>query len=183
MDKNNEENIQQKLVSFFKNSGFNVIEQCVDDPVQFTNIDLCKTHDIFGIDVVAQNHEELWITEVKGETNGGLPAATSNFMTGLGQIMTRITREEVNKVAQLARLELNEHQINIQAEQLEKILDYIKQLEKINTDDVPCTTRAIEVTNVLRKDEMKISDCSDELLKLGPSREDKFYKVPRIINE
>ena len=92
MDKNNEKNIQQKLVSFFKNSGFNVIEQCVDDPVQFTNIDLCKTHDIFGIDVVAQNPEELWITEVKGETNGGLPAATSNFMTGLGQIMTRITR-------------------------------------------------------------------------------------------
>ena len=97
--------------------------------------------------------------------------------------MTRITREEVNKVAQLARLELNEDQINIQAEQIEKILDYIKQLEKINTADVPCTTRAIEVTNVFRKDEMKKSDCSDELLKLGPSREDKYFRVPKIIND
>ena len=88
----NEKNIQRKLVSFFKNSGYNVIQQCVDDPTQFTDIKNCKTHDVFGIDVVAQNSEELWITEVKGETNGGLPAATSTFMSGLGQILSRITR-------------------------------------------------------------------------------------------
>ena len=97
--------------------------------------------------------------------------------------MSKITKEEVKKVAHLARLELNENEINNHAQQLEKILDYIKQLEKINTADVPCTTRAIEVTNVLRKDEMKKSDCSDELLKLGPSREDKYFRVPKIIND
>ena len=67
--------------------------------------------------------------------------------------MKRISSDEVKKVAQLARLELNENEINQHAEQLEKILEYIKQLEKINTEDVPCTTRAIEVVNVLRKDE------------------------------
>ncbi len=97
--------------------------------------------------------------------------------------MTKITKEEVKKVARLARLELNENEINKHAEQLEKILDYIKQLEKIDTDNVPCTTRAIEVINVLRKDEKKNSDCSKELLELGPSREDKYFKVPKIINE
>ena len=47
--------------------------------------------------------------------------------------MARISKEEVKKVAQLARLELNEDQINNHAEQLAKILDYIKQLDKINT--------------------------------------------------
>ena len=97
--------------------------------------------------------------------------------------MTKITKEEVKKVAHLARLELNENEINNHAEQLEKILDYIKQLEKIDTDDVPCTTRAIEVVNVFRKDEKKNSDCNEELLELGPSREDKYFKVPKIINE
>ena len=97
--------------------------------------------------------------------------------------MTKINKEEVKKVAHLARLELGEHEINNHAEQLEKILEYIKQLEKINTDDVPCTTRAIEVINVLRKDEKKNSDCKDELLELAPSREDKFFKVPKIISE
>ena len=96
--------------------------------------------------------------------------------------MTKITKEEVNKVAHLARLELNEDEINNHADQLEKILKYIKQLEKIDTDDVPSTTRAIEVTNVFRKDENKKSDCTEELLELGPSREEKFFKVPKIIS-
>ena len=97
--------------------------------------------------------------------------------------MARIEKEEVKKVAQLARLELNDDQISCHAEQLEKILGYIKQLEKINTDNVPCTTRAIEVTNSFRKDEKIKYENSEELLDLAPSREDKFFKVPKIIND
>ena len=97
--------------------------------------------------------------------------------------MTKITKEEVEKVAHLARLELNENEINNHAEQLEKILDYIRQLEKIDTEDVPCTTRAIEVVNIFRKDEKKNSDCSDDILDLGPTREDRYFKVPKIMNE
>ena len=97
--------------------------------------------------------------------------------------MAKITKEEVKKVAHLARLELNENEINNHAKQLEKILEYIRQLEKIDTDDVPCTTRAIEVVNVFRKDERRNSDCNEELLELGPSREENFFKVPKIISE
>ena len=97
--------------------------------------------------------------------------------------MTKITREEVKKVAHLARLELNENEINNHAEQLEKILEYIKQLEKIDTEDIPCTTRAIEVLNVFRKDEKKNFDFTQELLELSPSREDDYFKVPKIIKE
>ena len=97
--------------------------------------------------------------------------------------MTKITKDEVKKVAHLARLELKEHEIVNHAEQLEKILEYINQLEKIDTDNVACTTRAIEVTNVFRKDEKKNSDCTEKLLELGPSREDQYFKVPKIINE
>ena len=62
-------------------------------------------------------------------------------------------------------------------------MEYIKQLEKINTEDIPCTTRAIEVVNVLRKDEKKNYENSEEILDLSPSRENKFFKVPKIINE
>ena len=47
---------------------------------------------------------------------------------------------------------------------------------------MPCTARAIEVTNVFRKDEKKSSDCTRELLELSPSKEDKYYKVPKIMN-
>ncbi|ABM71476.1 Glutamyl-tRNA(Gln) amidotransferase subunit C [Prochlorococcus marinus str. MIT 9515] len=97
--------------------------------------------------------------------------------------MKRISSDEVKKVAELARLELNENEIHQHAEQLEKILEYIKQLEKINTENIACTTRAIEVVNVLRKDERRDYENSDELLDLAPSRENKFFKVPKIINE
>ena len=97
--------------------------------------------------------------------------------------MKRISSDEVKKVAQLARLELNESEIQQHAEQLEKILEYIKQLEKINTENVPCTTRAIEVVNVLRKDENKNYENTEEILDLAPSRENKFFKVPKIISE
>ena len=97
--------------------------------------------------------------------------------------MKRISSDEVKKVAQLARLELNNNEIKQHAEQLEKILDYIKQLEKINTENIPCTTRAIEVVNVLRNDEKKEYENSEELLDLAPSRENKFFKVPKIISD
>jgi len=97
--------------------------------------------------------------------------------------MSRISKEEVKKVAMLARLELNDNEIKNHANQLEKILDYIKQLEQINTENIPCTTRAIEVINVLRKDEKRIYSESESLLDLAPSREEKFFKVPKIIND
>ena len=97
--------------------------------------------------------------------------------------MKRISSDEVKKVAQLARLELNASEIEQHSEQLEKILDYIKQLEKINTKNIPCTTRAIEVVNVFRQDEKKDYANSEELINLAPLRENKFFKVPKIIND
>ena len=97
--------------------------------------------------------------------------------------MSRISREEVSKVAQLARLKLNEEQIENHATQIEKILDYINQLEKIDTKNVPCTTRAIEVINNFRSDTKEIFSDRDEILDLAPSREDDFFKVPKIIKE
>ena len=94
--------------------------------------------------------------------------------------MSRISREEVSKVAQLAKLKLNEEQIDNHAKQIEKILDYINQLEKIDTTNVPCTTRAIEVINNFRNDVKEKSKIRDDILDLAPSREDDFFRVPKI---
>ena len=97
--------------------------------------------------------------------------------------MSRISKEEVNKVAKLARLKLNDEQIENHANQIEKILDYINQLEKIDTTNVDCTTRAIEVVNVVRSDKKETFKNRDDILNLAPSREDDFFKVPKIIKE
>tara|TARA_B100000212_G_scaffold79984_1_gene57097 strand:+ start:172 stop:465 length:294 start_codon:yes stop_codon:yes gene_type:complete len=95
--------------------------------------------------------------------------------------MQKITEVQVKKVAELARLKLDNKQVRHHAEQIEKILDYINHLEKIDTKDVPCTTRAIEVVNVLRTDKNKKFEDREELLNLAPSRENDFFKVPKII--
>ena len=97
--------------------------------------------------------------------------------------MTRISSEDVSKVAKLARLDIPENQLEVYANQLEKILEYVSQLDKINTENVPPTTRAVEVVNVLRNDEIEESNIREDLLELGPSREGEFYKVPKIISE
>ncbi len=97
--------------------------------------------------------------------------------------MSRISKEQVKKVAELARIELNEDEIDHHSYQLEKILDYINQLEKIDTENIPCTTRAIEVVNVVRDDINEKFDETDQILDLAPSREDDFFKVPKIIKE
>ena len=97
--------------------------------------------------------------------------------------MSRITKKEVSKVAKLAKLKLNEEQIDNHATQIEKILDYIKQLEKIDTTNIPCTTRAIEVINNFRSDEREKYDNRDDILNLAPAREDDFFKVPKIIKD
>ena len=97
--------------------------------------------------------------------------------------MSRISKEQVKKVAELARIELNEDEIDHHSFQLEKILDYINQLEKIDTENIPCTTRAIEVVNVVRDDINEKFDETEQILDLAPSREDDFFKVPKIIKE
>ena len=99
-----EKSVQKNLVTWFKINSYAVIEQCIDNPILFNDITKCRTHDIFGIDIVAKrnksykyvlaNHYQknvLWIIEVKGETKGGKAAAISNFYYGIGQIITRMS--------------------------------------------------------------------------------------------
>ena len=97
--------------------------------------------------------------------------------------MTKISSDDVRKVAKLARLDLPDNEIDLYAKQLEKILGYIEQLEQVNTNNTPPTTRAVEVVNVLRKDVIDSSDIRKELLNLAPSREGDFFKVPKILSE
>ena len=97
--------------------------------------------------------------------------------------MSRISSDQVKKVAELARIDLNNDQVKHHATQLDKILDYINQLERINTDKVQCTTRAIEVVNVTRSDNKKLYENREEILKLAPSRENDFFRVPKIIKD
>ena len=89
--------------------------------------------------------------------------------------------EQVRKVASLARLELSETEEQQFTGQLNSILDYIQQLDELDTTDVPPTTRAIEVSNITRSDEIKVFPEREAILESAPDREEDFFKVPKIM--
>jgi aspartyl-tRNA(Asn)/glutamyl-tRNA(Gln) amidotransferase subunit C len=84
--------------------------------------------------------------------------------------MSRITADDVRKVAKLARLELPEAKIATYTEQLERILDYVAHLQEVDTTDVPPTTRAVEVVNVTRADAVDPTPVREDLLDQAPQR-------------
>ncbi len=98
-------------------------------------------------------------------------------------LMTRITAEDVRKVAQLARLDLPEERIATYTGQLERILDYVAHLQQVDTEGVPPTTRAVEVVNVTREDRVDPTPVREELLDLAPQREGDFFRVPKILGD
>ena len=76
--------------------------------------------------------------------------------------MTKISSSDVRKVAQLARLELPEDQIETYTAQLEEILTYVDQLQEIDTQNIPPTTRAVEVVNAMREDFVEVNSSRED---------------------
>lgn len=92
-----------------------------------------------------------------------------------------IDREQVRKVANLARLEIASNEEEPFASQLSGILDYFEQLNELKTDDVEPTTRAIDVNNVTRLDELKPFADREAILQAAPDQNGDFFKVPQIL--
>ncbi|MEM9163936.1 MAG: Asp-tRNA(Asn)/Glu-tRNA(Gln) amidotransferase subunit GatC [Cyanobacteria bacterium P01_F01_bin.4] len=92
-----------------------------------------------------------------------------------------IDLDQVRKVAHLARLDLTTDEEAQFTEQLNSILGYVEQLSELDTDDIEPTTRAIEVSNITRKDELKPFEDREAILDCAPDREEDFFKVPKIL--
>jgi aspartyl-tRNA(Asn)/glutamyl-tRNA(Gln) amidotransferase subunit C len=93
-----------------------------------------------------------------------------------------IDREQVHKVAHLARLELTTAEEEQFTTQLSSILDYFEQLSELDTNDVEPTTRAIEVSNITRQDALQPWPEREDILDCAPERDGDFFRVPKIIN-
>ena len=94
-----------------------------------------------------------------------------------------IDREQVHKVAHLARLELTDEEEIEFTSQLGSILDYFEQLSELDTSQVKPTTRALEVTNVTRLDELHSFADREAILAGAPEQEGDFFKVPKILSQ
>ncbi|HIK05894.1 MAG TPA: Asp-tRNA(Asn)/Glu-tRNA(Gln) amidotransferase subunit GatC [Trichormus sp. M33_DOE_039] len=93
-----------------------------------------------------------------------------------------IDREQVRKVALLARLELTSEEEEQFTTQLGSILEYVEQLSELDVTNVPPTARAIDVSNVTREDELQPYPEREAILNNAPEQEGEFFKVPKILN-
>ncbi len=92
-----------------------------------------------------------------------------------------ISREDVEHVAWLARIELSEEEKPLFTEQFNQILDFFKKIDEVDTEEVPPTYHVLDLVNVYRRDEIGPSLSTEEALKNAPKGEKRFFKAPRIV--
>jgi aspartyl-tRNA(Asn)/glutamyl-tRNA(Gln) amidotransferase subunit C len=92
-----------------------------------------------------------------------------------------LTPDEVRWVAKLARLELSDAELETMTRQLGQIVDYVAQLQQVDTQGVEPLAHALDVSNVFRDDEPAPSLPVDEALSNAPKRAGDFYSVPAVL--
>lgn len=92
-----------------------------------------------------------------------------------------VDADRVRHVALLSRLQLSEEEVTRTARDLSGILKHINKLAELDLDDVPPTSHAIPLENVLREDERRPSLGRDVALANAPQAEDGCFRVPQII--
>ena len=93
----------------------------------------------------------------------------------------RITREQILHVAHLARLELDEASIETFAGQIGTVLEYVDQLQGVDTQGVKPTSHAISLTNAFREDQERAHLPTDKALANAPEKEDGSFVVPKVV--
>lgn len=92
-----------------------------------------------------------------------------------------VNKEEVKKIAQLAKLKLSENEVDEFTGDMNEILGYMDKLNELDTGDVKPLYHPLEGTNVFRDDKLKKSINREDALKNAPERTEEFFKVPKVI--
>jgi aspartyl-tRNA(Asn)/glutamyl-tRNA(Gln) amidotransferase subunit C len=96
--------------------------------------------------------------------------------------MAAITRDDVAHLARLARLALDDHELDTYAAQLDVIIASVARVSEVAAADIEPTTHAVPVTNVFRDDVVSPGLDRDEVLAAAPAAEDGRFRVPRILD-
>lgn len=95
----------------------------------------------------------------------------------------KITKKEVLDTAELARLEIKDEELEKFINQLGNILEYIKDLNELDTTDVEPTSHVLELSTPLREDKVVQIIDTGEALENAPESEDGFFVVPKVIED
>lgn len=98
--------------------------------------------------------------------------------------MSKLSKEEVSHIAKLSRLELSEEETERFGDQLSSVLDYVGQLEEVDTDGIEPLNNVTGLSNVYVADEVDESDIKpDDIAKNAPEFKDGFFVVPGIFEK
>ena len=93
----------------------------------------------------------------------------------------KITKEQVEHVANLARLNLTEEEKELMIKDMEAIIDFANQINELDISNINPTAHVIPINNVFREDVVKPSIDREELLSNAPNKENGCFSVPRIV--
>src|SRR5881397_3359443 len=97
--------------------------------------------------------------------------------------MTAINRDDVAHLARLSRIAMSDEELDHLAGQLDVILASVARVQEVAADDIPPTSHAVPVTNVLRPDEPAPTLGADQALAAAPAAEDGRFRVPQILGD
>lgn len=94
-----------------------------------------------------------------------------------------ISPNEIEKIAQLARLKISDDEKKVFSNQVNQILQYVEKLDEIDTSQVEPLSHTVDLKNVYREDIVKPSLPQEKALENAPSKTDKFFRVPKVVSK
>ena len=95
--------------------------------------------------------------------------------------MKKVSKEEIKHIANLARLELNEDEIDNYIENLQDILNFAEVVNNAPVKDLDITIGTNEAKNVFRKDEIKVFEDNEALFANAKDKERNMFKIPKVV--
>lgn len=99
----------------------------------------------------------------------------------MGERWGMISKNDVQKIAVLAKLSFDEKECERFTKELGDILKFVEKLNELDLKDVEATAHAVTLTNVFRKDTIKPCDIKEKAMKQAPETDDGLFQVPRVI--
>ena len=93
----------------------------------------------------------------------------------------RLTDDEVRHVAALARVAMTDDEVELMRSQLSNILEHVSVLNQVDTEGVEPTGHSVDVTSVMRDDEVADSSPMEDVLANAPTRQDDFIRVKAVL--
>ena len=93
----------------------------------------------------------------------------------------KITRDQVEHVSRLARLALSEQELDSLTGEMDAILDYVEQLNTLDTQEIVPTAHAVPMENAFREDEVRPGFTTEQALSNAPDATDNAFRVRRVI--